>query len=105
MTTAILTYLNYKPEVSPFSLCPMGINCLVHIPMYWYFAYPKGKLYRYRKIITQIQIIQHIFIMILTFSTLYIFDNCKQNYYGNLIGFYLYVMYFSFFTFFYFKKY
>ena len=105
MTTALLTYLNYKPQVSPCSLWPMGINCLVHIPMYWYFAYPKGKLYQYRIIITKIQIIQHISVMILTFSTLYIFDDCKQNYYGNLIGFYLYVMYFSFFTFFYFKKY
>jgi len=105
MSTAALTYLNYKPEVSPYSIFPMGINCLIHVPMYWYFAYPKGILYPYRILITQIQIIQHIGVVILTFSTLYIFDDCKQNYYGNLIGFYLYLMYFSFFTVFYFKKY
>ena len=86
MTTALLTYLNYKPQVSPCSLWPMGINFSSHTNVL-VFCLSKGKLYQYRIIITKIQIIQHISVMILTFSTLYIFDDCKQNYYGNLMVF------------------
>ena len=78
----------------------MGLNCFVHVPMYWYFAYPKGALLPYRKNITQLQIIQHI-ICVLTSIHIYNLDNCEQNYYGKELGLGLYVMYLLYFVHFY----
>ena len=80
------------------------MNCFVHIIMYWYFAFPRGVLFKIRKNITQIQIIQHIIVIILATYSLMI-DNCRQNKYGSQSGLLLYIMYFSYFMSFYIKSY
>lgn len=72
--------------------------------MYWYFAYPKGVLYKYRKLITQSQIVQHIICVSVSLYTLTL-DNCKQSKYGNECGSLLYIMYLFYFTAFYLKSY
>ena len=104
MSTAFLVYLNLHEMISPFFLIFQGLNCLVHIPMYWYFAYPKGFLYKYRKLITQSQIVQHIICVSVSLYTLTL-DNCKQSKYGNECGSLLYIMYLFYFTAFYLKSY
>ena len=104
MTTAFLTYLNLVEYMSPFYFIPFSLNCFVHIPMYWYFAFPKGFLRKYRKKITQIQIFQHLFIII---SGIYMsfLENCEQNKYGYQAGFLLYHMYLIYFILFYLNSY
>lgn len=97
MSTAFLMYFNMNDNLSPYLYLPIASNCLVHIPMYWYFAYPKGFLYKFRKIITYSQIIQHISVLILISYTYYNRDTCPQNYYGNIFGLALYSMYLLFF--------
>ena len=104
MTTVLTVYTNLIDYVSPFIFIPMGLNCLVHIPMYWYFAYPKGFLYKFRKLITTSQIIQHV-IVIITAITSIIMDNCQQNLYGNYFGLSMYMMYLFYFAMFYIKSY
>ena len=105
MSTAFLTYNNINQVISPYSFIPMGLNCLIHIPMYYYFAYPKCFLYNYIHYITLFQIIQHIICFTMKSYTLYFYYDCEQNYIGNILGFNLYLMYFLFFLQFYFKKY
>jgi len=104
-STGILSYLNYRPTISPCSFIPQGLNCFVHIPMYWYFAYPKGFLFKFRKSITKIQIYQHIIIVFSCIYTIFINPECKQNYYGIRLGLALYLMYFVFFMEFYIRNY
>jgi len=104
MTTVVTLYVNFMDYVSPCIIVPMGLNCLVHIPMYWYFAFPKGFLYKYRMLITRSQIIQHILVIISAIYT-YIMDNCEQNKYGNIIGLLMYFMYLFYFTVFYINSY
>jgi len=104
-STAILSYLNSQPAMSPCSAIPQGLNCFVHIPMYWYFAYPKGFLFKYRKTITTIQIYQHIIALCTCIYVIFINPDCEQNYYGIRLGFVLYMMYFGFFMEFYIKNY
>jgi len=103
MSTAILVFYNYYPYISPFMGIFMILNCLVHVFMYWYFAYPKGFLYPYRRIITQSQIIQHIICLSTIIITKFV-NNCSQNFYGHLLGFFLYSMYLFYFLMFYFKQ-
>lgn len=99
MSTAILTHLNIRDEVCTYAFILMGLNCLVHVFMYWYFAYPKGVLYRVRKLITQSQIVQHVICFCATvYSYVY---NCKQNRYANESAILLYLMYLIFFSVFY----
>lgn len=104
MTTVLTVYSNIRDYVSPFSIIPMGLNCLVHIPMYWYFAFPKGIMYKYRQLITISQLIQHIIVIFSCIATL-IMDNCEQNEYGNKFGLLMYFMYLFYFCIFYIKTY
>ena len=104
MTTAFLVYINMIDYLSPHFFIFVSMNCLVHIPMYWYFAFPKGILYKYRKCITRIQIFQHIVSLITIIYTMCL-NNCQQNKYGNQVGLLLYSMYLFYFTSFYINAY
>lgn len=104
MSTAFLMHVNFMDYISPASCIPVGLNCLVHIPMYWYFAFPKGIIYPFRKMITQIQIIQHI-ISLLTIIYSYYVDDCNQNKYGISVSLLLYTMYLVYFCGFYLSNY
>ena len=104
MTTAFLTYLNSVEYISPHIFIFMFLNCFIHIWMYWYFAYPRGYLSKYKVLITQGQIVQHIICLITIVYTSFL-ENCEQNKYGNKIGFLLYMMYLIYFIMFYFNKY
>lgn len=97
MSTAFLMYFNMIDHYSSHLLIFVGSNCFVHIPMYWYFAYPKGILNKYRKYLTILQITQHV---ICIFTILYTFNlqNCNITKYGNHIGLLLYLMYLLFFA-------
>tara|TARA_B100001093_G_scaffold519550_1_gene609075 strand:- start:712 stop:1287 length:576 start_codon:yes stop_codon:yes gene_type:complete len=101
MTTAFLMYVNMN---NSHLFIFISTNCLVHIPMYWYFAYPNGILNKFRKLITKIQIFQHIICLT---TILYTFNlkNCDINKFGNSIGLLLYLMYLFYFVQFYIKKY
>ena len=102
MSTAILTYVAMnKTMISPHTFVFLGTNTLVHTPMYWYFAYPKGLLYRYRRMITQSQILQHIVCIGSIIYTMSI-DNCEQAEYANKFGLSMYCMYLFYFVAFYF---
>jgi hypothetical protein len=104
MTTAFVVYFNYIEYISPHMYIFMGSNCFVHILMYWYYAYPKGILFKFRKFITQLQIIQHI-ICLSTLIYTFNLKNCEQNKYGSYIGFFCYLMYLIYFVLFYIKTY
>lgn len=104
MTTAFLMYNNMIDYLSPHMFVFMGLNCFVHIPMYWYFSYPKGFLHSVRKMITQIQIFQHIICLATIIYTMNL-DNCQQNKYGNQYGLIMYLMYLFYFSLFYVKSY
>ena len=104
MTTVLTVYTNNIDYVSPYIYIPMGLNCLVHVPMYWYFAYPKGILYRFIHMITSSQIIQHVLVIISAITTLQS-DNCQQNDYGNEFGLLMYFMYLIYFIQFYIQSY
>ena len=104
MTTAILMYSNMIEYISPHIFIFMSLNCFVHIFMYWYFAYPRGFLFKYRKYITQFQILQHI-ICLLTIIYTNNLNNCNQNKYGNIAGLIAYLMYLFYFLMFYIKSY
>ena len=103
-STAILVYNNMNTTIIPQVSLFIMMNCFVHIPMYWYFAYPRGLLYPVRQFITMIQIIQHIIAVTVISITPYI-ENCKYNYIGNRLGLLLYGVYLTFFIVFYMKKY
>jgi hypothetical protein len=104
MTTVLTVYVNMVDYVSPMIIIPMGLNCLVHIPMYWYFAFPKGIMYKFRQLITISQIIQHIIVIVVGITTM-IMDDCQQNKYGNKFGVLMYFMYLFYFGIFYIKSY
>ena len=104
MTTALVVYINSMEYISPSMIVPMGLNCLVHIPMYWYFAFPKGALNKYKRLITISQIGQHIIVISGGIYT-HLNDDCKQNKYGNNIGLVIYFMYLFYFTSFYINSY
>ena len=104
MSTILTLYTNIVDYVSPYMIIPMGLNCLIHIPMYWYFAFPKGIMYKFKKLITISQIIQHILVIVTGISTL-LMDNCQQNLYGNKFGLLMYLIYLFYFSMFYIKSY
>ena len=104
MSTAFLLYCNMVDYISPHMYIFMSLNCFVHIWMYWYFAYPGGYLKKYKVLITQSQIVQHIVCLVTIIYTSFL-DNCDQNKYGNSVGFLLYMMYLLYFSMFYFKNY
>jgi len=123
MSTALLAYLNIIDYISPAIMVSMGLNCLVHIPMYWYFAYPRGVLQQYRQSITRAQILQHILVLSsiayggyyhrLTATTTILGVNgsntteiyCEQNKYGYISALFLYLMYLIYFLLFYLSSY
>lgn len=82
----------------------MGLNCFIHIPMYWYFAYPRGMMKPFRKFITQIQILQHILCIGATVYAI-MRENCTINPYSNEIILGMYVMYLFYFSMFYISSY
>jgi len=100
MSTAILVYVNIYQGIESYIYVPLSLNCFVHIFMYWYFAYPKGVLVKFRKIITMSQIIQHVSVLYIAIYVRYS-DNCKINNYSNGLTIMLYSMYFYYFTIFY----
>lgn len=102
MSTALLTYYNLD---SSLMFVPLFLNTIVHIPMYWYFAFPRGVLFKFRSIITQMQIIQHIICLLVLFYSYLFFDDCRQNPVGIIMGLFLYSMYLIFFILFYIDKY
>ena len=104
MSTAFLMYMNFYDYLSPHMFVFMGSNCFVHIWMYWYFAEPRGWLYKYRSYITSIQIFQHI-ICLCTILITYNMPNCQQNIHGNFFGLLAYSMYLFYFVTFYAEKY
>lgn len=106
MSTAFLGYFIVNQGiVTPITYVQVSMNCIIHVFMYWYFAYPKGGLHRYRKLITISQILQHIISLV---SLIYVKLNeseCPQNKWLLEIGIALYGMYLFYFTAFYWKSY
>ncbi len=106
MSTAFLGWFAINNGVvSPIVYVQMSMNCVIHVFMYWYFAYPRGGLHRYRKLITSSQIIQHIISLV---SLLYVKMNelnCPQNYLVLEVAIAMYGMYLFYFTAFYVQSY
>lgn len=105
MSTAILVYANSYDVLAPYTSVSMFLNCFVHFPMYWYFAYPRGFLRPYRQIITQIQIVQHIICVTGSIWNLFYRSYCPQPLIGNVMATSLYVMYLGYFLQFYIRSY
>ena len=104
MTTAFTMYFNISEYLSPQAIIFLSSNCFVHTLMYWYYAYPRGFLYKFRRLITQLQIIQHITCLLTIIYTQNL-KNCEQNKYGNQIAFISYLMYLIYFVLFYINAY
>ena len=104
MTTSFLVYTNMYEYISPHLFIFQATNCFVHVPMYWYFAFPNGFFRKFKKIITQIQIVQHVICLITIVYTMNL-NNCEQNIYGNQTGLFMYMMYLFYFSIFYIKTY
>jgi fatty acid elongase 2 len=109
MSTAFLVATNLSDVYTPSIVIYCGLNCFVHIPMYWYFAYPKGALRPYAAWITRIQIIQHILCIgvsgYLNYM-LHVHDTCYHgSRHGNVFALALYGMYLFYFVMFYVGKY
>lgn len=112
MSTAWLMYMNMVDYPTSNLIVFVGLNCFVHVPMYWYFAYPKGILYPYRKDITTFQIIQHILCLV---TIVHSFTHQQygrknnvpvyHNEYGLISGFAMYLMYLFYFSLFYVSRY
>ena len=107
MTTAFLSYIGCRNFINPCGFLAIFTNSLVHTPMYWYFAYPKGIIQNYKKKITQLQISQHVICLnALIYFMVYKNDiDCIQNSYSCEIALSLYTMYLFFFLSFYIFKY
>ena len=104
MSTAFLMYMNMIDYISPSIFVCVWLNCFVHIFMYWYFAFPRGYLYKFRKLITICQIVQHV-VCLSSIGYTFFIDNCEQNKYGGKLGILLYFMYLFYFSLFYIKSY
>ena len=104
MSTAILVYVNTYPKIESYGYIPISLNCFIHIFMYWYFAYPRGVLFKFRKMITISQIIQHVCVFSTSIYVRYL-DNCEIDQYANNLTIMLYLMYIYYFTKFYLKTY
>jgi hypothetical protein len=106
MSTAFLTYFAVNHGiVTPLLYVQMTMNCVIHVFMYWYFAFPTGGLHRYRKLITSSQITQHIISLV---SLVYVKMNevtCPQNQLILELGIALYGMYLFYFMAFYVQSY
>jgi hypothetical protein len=77
MSTPSLAYVNtFYNGVTPSYIYACFLNTFVHTLMYWYYAFPDSKIRKYKKLITKIQIFQHIYMV---FSTFYIIRNCYSE--------------------------
>lgn len=105
MTTSIFVYIcKINNVVMPMGHIFMLTNCFVHVPMYWYFAFPHGFLYPYRRFITQIQIVQHIFCIATTIYS-FVLDDCNNGFIGRCTALSLYTLYLVYFAQFYIRSY
>jgi hypothetical protein len=105
MSTAIFVYVSsIGAVIMPLAHVCMGINCLVHIPMYWYFAFPRGSLYPFRRMITQSQLIQHA-ICLACFGYSFFANDCSDAFVGRVFGMTMYTMYLIYFAQFYIVSY
>jgi len=105
MSTALLVYVvTIDGVIVPATPTFLGINCLVHIPMYWYFAFPRGSLYPFRRMITQSQIVQHVICIAFTGYS-FVADDCSDGFVGRVFIVVMYSMYLIFFTQFYIVSY
>ena len=109
MSTAFLVATNTSDMYSPSWVIFCSLNCFVHVPMYWYFAYPKGALRPFAAWITRIQIIQHIIcIGVSAYANyrIYAHDDCYHgSRHGIQFALALYGMYLFYFTTFYISRY
>ncbi len=106
MTTAFLTYLNMDEFMSASYFIPTFLNTFVHIFMYLYFAFPKGVLFKFRSLITKIQIIQHVICLTAICYVLFYATSCNtQTKYGASFGLLLYGIYLYYFLEFYISNY
>jgi fatty acid elongase 2 len=109
MSTAFLVATNMSDIYTPSIVIYGGLNCFVHIPMYWYFAYPKGALRPFAAWITRIQIIQHIICIgvsgYINYRIYAHIDCYHGSRYGIQFALALYGMYLFYFTMFYVGKY
>ena len=104
-STPILSYINTMYiSISPSYIYAVFLNCLVHTIMYWYYLFPRGFMRKHKRKITQLQIFQHIYMLL---CTVYIGRNCfdseKNVVYYTTIG--CYSFYFIMFCKFYLKSY
>ena len=105
MSTAIFAYVGFhRQHVSPTAFVFVGSNTLIHVPMYWYFAYPNGFLRKYRQMITIGQIVQHVFCLY-SLVCVSMFDDCEQAEYSLMMAGAMYTMYLGFFVLFYIGSY
>ena len=63
MSTAFLTYINITPFFSSLAIVTVAANTFVHTFMYWYFAFSRGVLARYRMAIMFGQTLQHVMVL------------------------------------------
>lgn len=94
---ALVPYLTVCCFGASYSLIFMGTNTFVHTIMYLYYAYP-GYFRSIRKMITYIQILQHILCFFVTFYVKLI-DDCKiANSFTNKFAMYSYFLFIYLFT-------
>jgi hypothetical protein len=106
MTTGLLTYtVINNGNMSSMIYPQVAMNCVIHVFMYWYFAFPKGGLHRYRKLITISQILQHIISLVLLVYVKMNELECPQNKWALEVAITLYGMYLFYFTAFYLQSY
>ena len=105
MSTPVLSYINTLYNgVSPSYIYACFLNTFVHSFMYSYYAFPNSKLRKYKKLITKVQILQHVCIFSLS---IYIFRNCyiKEKYLALWLNLILYLYYLVMFILFYLTSY
>ena len=109
MSTAFLVATNASDTYTSSWVIFGSLNCFVHIPMYWYFAYPRGFLRPYAAWITRIQIVQHILCIgtsVYGNYRIYTYDDCYHgSRHGIQFALALYGMYLFYFTTFYISRY
>lgn len=105
MSTALLLASNMSDVILPAIAVFAGLNCFVHMPMYWYFAYPRGVLRRVLPWITGAQIVQHVlcfacaaYISVRSWTSSSCYNGTRR---GDVLGVGLYCMYLVFFCVFY----
>ena len=106
-STALLVHINIHDngvtQYSSHIVVPVVTNCMAHVPMYWYFAFPKGILRTHAKHITTFQIVQHVLCIVTILYTAT--QDCRVNTHSHHVSLSLYVMYLFFFAHFYRARY